>query len=609
MCGIAGIVTAPERPPTRESVSAMIASIRHRGPDGDGVHVDGCVGLAHRRLAIIDLTPDGAQPMHWGGGRYTLTFNGEIYNYIEIREELRALGVEFHTHSDSEVILAAYATWGEACVRRFNGMWAFVIHDRVRNVLFGSRDRFGVKPFYYIQESGRFAFASEIRQLLPLLPAARVNVPRLTDFILTSFSDHTNETYFRDVQKLPASHNFIFDLASRQLTISRYYEVRLNEALRSATPAESVQAYGDIFRDAVRLRLRSDVKVGTCLSGGLDSSSVAAVAARLHAQETSDPFAAITAVSEQASNDESMFARQVVEHSGLLWLPVKPTYDDFVQTLPAVVSAQEEPYAGPSISMQYFVMRQARANGVTVLLDGQGGDETLLGYEKYFAAYYAALFRRQGLLAAVAGLRRAGRNNARMNLRNSLMYLVGGLSSPARYWFYRWRHSYLRDPGPLPWFLSAFAREALNEYGLQKLEIESTNLPILLRYEDKNSMAHSIETRLPFLDYRALETALSIPTEHKIRDGWTKWILREAMKDELPESITWRRNKFGFEAPETIWLRQHLPEMQRVVADSPLLAALTHREKMLEMYPRLDLRSRWRLYSVALWERTFGVVL
>lgn len=609
MCGIAGIVTAPERPLTREGVASLIAAIRHRGPDGDGVHVDGCVGLAHRRLAIIDLTPDGAQPMHWGDGRYTLTFNGEIYNYIEIREELKALGVEFHTHSDSEVILAAYATWGESCVRRFNGMWAFVIHDRVRNVLFGSRDRFGVKPFYYIQEPGRFAFASEIRQLLPLLPAARVNVPRLTDFILTSFSDHTNETYFRDVQKLPASHNFIFDLPSRKLTISRYYEVRLNDALRSATPQESVQAYGDIFRDAVRLRLRSDVKVGTCLSGGLDSSSVAAVAARLHAQETRDPFAAITAVSEQASNDESMFARQVVEHSGLLWLPVKPTYDDFVQTLPAVVSAQEEPYAGPSISMQYFVMQQARANGVTVLLDGQGGDETLLGYEKYYAAYYAALFRRQGLLATVGGLRRAGRNNAKMNLMNSLKYLVGGLSSPARYWFYCWRHRYLRDPGPLPGFLTAFAREALNEYGLQKLEIESTNLPILLRYEDKNSMAHSIETRLPFLDYRALETALSIPTEYKIRDGWTKWVLREAMKDELPESITWRRNKFGFEAPEAIWLRQHLPEMQRVVAESPLLAALTHRNKMLEMYPRLDLRSRWRLYSVALWERTFGVVV
>ena len=221
MCGIAGIVTTPERPPTRESLSAMIASIRHRGPDGDGVHVDGCVGLAHRRLAIIDLTPDGAQPMHWGGGRYTLTFNGEIYNYIEIRDELKAMGVEFHTHSDSEVILAAYATWGEACVRRFNGMWAFVIHDRVRNVLFGSRDRFGVKPFYYVEDAARFAFASEIRQLLPLLPAARVNVPRLTDFILTSFSDHTNETYFRDVRKLPASHNFVFDLASRQLTISR----------------------------------------------------------------------------------------------------------------------------------------------------------------------------------------------------------------------------------------------------------------------------------------------------------------------------------------------------------------------------------------------------
>ncbi len=608
MCGIAGVVTRPDSPPSREALAAMISAIRHRGPDGDGVHVDGCVGLAHRRLAIIDLTPDGAQPMHWGGGRYTLTFNGEIYNYIEIRDELKALGVSFHTHSDSEVILAAYAQWGESCVRRFNGMWAFVIHDRVRNVLFGSRDRFGVKPFYYIEQPERFAFASEIRQLLPLLPAVRVNAPRLTEFLLTSFSDHTDETYFRDVRKLPASHNFILDLGTRRLSLSRYYEISLDASLRDASPIESVRAYGDIFRDAVRLRLRSDVKVGTCLSGGLDSSSVAAVAAALHARETRDPFAAITAVSEQASNDESGFARQVVDHCGLNWLPVKPTYEDFVSTLPAVVATQEEPYAGPSINMQYFVMRQARAHGVTVLLDGQGGDETLLGYEKYYAAYYAAIFRRHGLLATLSGLRRAGRNNAKMNLRNSLMYLVGGLSSPARYWFYRWRHHYLRDPGPLPWFLSAFAREALNEHGLQKLEIESTNLPILLRYEDKNSMAHSIETRLPFLDYRALETALSIPTEHKIRDGWTKWILREAMRDELPESIVWRRNKFGFEAPEQIWLRQHLPEMQRVVAASPLLAVLTDRDKLLASYPRLDLRSRWRLYSVALWEHSFGVL-
>jgi asparagine synthase (glutamine-hydrolysing) len=314
-------------------------------------------------------------------------------------------------------------------------------------------------------------------------------------------------------------------------------------------------------------------------------------------------------VSEQASNDESIYAKQVVDRCGLRWLRVRPSYEDFAETLPAVVRAQEEPYGSPSINMQWFVMRTARENGVTVLLDGQGGDETLLGYEKYFVSYYSALVRRHGYLAAFRGLRDAGRNNAKMNLRNTLKFLAGGMSARARFFVYRNRNRHIRYSGGVPWFLSALAREVANDFGLQRLEIERTNLPILLRYEDKNSMAHSIETRLPFLDYRAVETALSIPTEYKIQSGWTKWILRTAMKDVLPESIAWRRNKMGFEAPENVWLPRHDPQMWELVSASPLIGALTHPGRLRSAYPTLDLRSKWRLYSVALWEQAFGVGL
>lgn len=607
MCGIACVVGVCDPQSLQRLVTQLIEPIAHRGPDGQGTYVDGNVGLGHRRLAIIDLTDDGAQPMRSSDGQLALSFNGEIYNYIELRDELRALGVVFRTQSDSEVILAAYSAWGEDCVQRFNGMWSFVIHDRMRGIVFGSRDRFGVKPLYYTKVGDTIAFASEIRQLLPIMRHVRANTALVAEFLLTSFSDYENETYFDGISKIPAGHNFFLDVRSMLLRISRYYRIAIRTGLQSLSPEEASTEYGRVLEDAVRIRMRSDVQVGTCLSGGLDSSSIAAMASRIYAESTNEPFSAITAVSEQASNDESGYARQVVDRCGLRWLKVRPRYEDFVDTLPEVVRAQEEPYASPSINMQYFVMRTARENGVTVLLDGQGGDETLLGYEKYYATYYAALVRRYGYLAALRGLRQASKNNSKMSLLNTLKYLAGGLWAQPRFLFYRCKNRHIRYSGGVPWFLSALAREAVNDFGLQRLEIECTNLPVLLRYEDKNSMAHSIETRLPFLDYRAVETALSIPTEFKIRDGWTKWLLRRAMQNVLPESIAWRRNKMGFEAPENIWIPRHDSHMWKQISASKLITSLTHPGRLRSAYPRLDSRSKWRLYSVAMWEQTFGV--
>jgi asparagine synthase (glutamine-hydrolysing) len=592
----------------RELARSLIAPIPHRGPDGSGIFVGRGVALAHRRLAIIDLSEDGAQPMRSGDGRLVLTYNGEIYNYIEIRDELKSLGVAFRTQSDSEVILAAYAQWGRECVRRFNGMWSFVIYDQDRRRIFGSRDRFGVKPLYYVQTGGMLVLASEIRQLLPLLPAVRANVRMVTEFLLTCFSDYEEHTYFDGVRRVPAGHSFSIDLASPSIEFERHYRVAVRPELQELDPADAVSRFRQVFCDAVRLRMRADVRVGTCLSGGVDSSSVAAVASGVYREATSEPFCAITAVSEQGSNDESEYAQQVVERSGLRWLKTRPTYSEFVECLDDVVRAQEEPFASPSINMQYFVMRTAKEHGIKVLLDGQGGDETLLGYEKYYAAYFAALARRNGYFQAICGLWACSRNNAHMGVANTLKFLVGGLSPRARFAVYRHRHAHVRYDGQIPWFMSALGREIANDFGLQLLEIEHTNLPVLLRYEDKNSMAHSIETRLPFLDYRVVETALSLPIECKMRSGWTKWVLREAIGDYLPREIAWRRNKMGFEAPERLWLARHDAVMRDTVLASPLISLVTQPERIRRSWFRLDRRYRWRLYSVAKWEREFAVI-
>ncbi|AHB47214.1 asparagine synthase [Hyphomicrobium nitrativorans NL23] len=607
MCGIAGFVRLDGGPAERSVIERMTDAVRHRGPDGSGHFIDGSLALGHRRLSILDLSEHGAQPMHNAGGTQVLTFNGEIYNYLEIREQLRAKGYIFRTETDSEVILAAYDCWGDECVSRFNGMWAFAIFDRARQRLFLSRDRFGVKPLYYSEGRNAFAFGSEIRQLLPFGEGVSADMDVIRTFLVTSFSDVDDRTFFRGIRCLPGGHSATFNLTHNRFTIQRYYEVSPREDVGSLSISDAAEEFSALFEDAVRLRLRSDVKVGTCLSGGLDSSSVAATASELYRREADGRFGAITAVSEQDSNNEAHFAEMVVKSSDLDWHCTKPSYQDFVSSLPHVVRAQEEPFGGPSLTMQYFVMKAARDNGIVVLLDGQGGDETLLGYEKYYAAYIASAFRRDGIGATVAALRASARNNAKMHPVNMAKYLVGALVAPARYAFYKRRHRHFDRHAPLPAPLSAFAKSCFDSFRLQKLEIESTNLPVLLRYEDKNSMAHSVEARLPFLDYRLLELSLSLPDRYKIRDGWSKWILRKTMTGRLPEAVAWRKNKFGFEAPEDIWLTKHAAEMQRTVLTSPLLGEMASANAFSKAMQRLDKRSRWRLYSVALWEREFKV--
>lgn len=606
MCGIAGYIST-DVPVNETLLINMTRSVAHRGPDDEGIYINNRVGFGHRRLSIVDLSTNGHQPMTRLDMGLTIVFNGEIYNYIELKNELIHLGFKFNTATDTEVILVAYAAWGYECVLRFNGMWSFAIHDKNSKQIFCSRDRFGIKPFYYANIANAWVFGSEIRQILPLLPQIKANKQVLEEFLFASYTEPYTETFFEGIKKLPGGHNLIFDLIENRYSIVRYYQISIKPELESVTLDEAVQIYGKQLSNSVTLRLRSDVPVGTCLSGGLDSSSVATLAAQKYQLERGEAFRGITAVSELKSNDESNFAKQIIDYSNLEWITVKPTYDDFVKSLNEVVQAQEEPFSSPSICMQFFVMKTAKNNKIPVLLDGQGGDETLLGYERYYTSHFLHLVKTKGIVYSVDNLMKNWQNNAKMSPTKMIRFLVYFSSQYIRYFNYCYRNRYLHHIPQLPESMAQNAKVIWDIKKLQINEIIYDNLPALLRFEDKNSMWHGIETRLPFLDYQTLETAISLAPELKINQGWTKYVLRKFMDNKMPFDIVWRKNKFGFEAPEHLWLNRHTNMMLEAVLDSKLLQKLCKISQVKNIYRKLDMRTQWRLYSVALWEKEFKV--
>ncbi|HBB52759.1 MAG TPA: hypothetical protein DCZ80_02500 [Legionellales bacterium] len=406
-------------------------------------------------------------------------------------------------------------------------------------------------------------------------------------------------TFCHGIKKLPASHNLIYDLKTHAFELKRYYELKVSSSIITADD------YMQTLTDAITLRLRSDVEVGTCLSGGLDSSSVAALASSLYQSKAQKAFSAITAISEQASNDESHFAKAVVNHCKLNWICTKPSYDDFQQKLKDIIYIQEEPFSSPSIVMQYYVMKAARQSNIPVLLDGQGGDETLLGYGRYLASHAFDEYQKNGIKGFLQGLKSIREQNSRLSILKTAQYFFGTHLPHLRYHIHRLEHRYLsKEHVQAPAHLYGYAKAAQNLFDLQKLEIESTNLPALLRFEDKNSMANSIETRLPFLDYRLVEHALSLPFETKIHQGWTKYLLRKGIEQKLPQEIVWRKNKFGFEAPEQIWLAKHQNIMLESIKKSSLLQSICQYEPMKK---NLSMRTLWRLYTIALWEEQFAI--
>ncbi|MDA9657653.1 asparagine synthetase B family protein, partial [Alphaproteobacteria bacterium] len=453
-----------------------------------------------------------------------------------------------------------------------------------------------------------FAFGSEIRQLLPLLYSNNYNHLSLLKFIVGSQAEGVENTFFEGVNKLPGGHNMIFNLNEKKLHVERYYELSIDYSLKNIDEEESISLFSNSLTRAINIRLRSDVPVGTCLSGGLDSSSVASLASNSFNKTAQTNFCGITACSEQKDNDETEFAKQVINHNNMTWHRVLPRYEDFVSALPSIVESQEEPFPSASIAMQFFVMQRAKKEKIPVLLDGQGGDEILLGYERYFAAHFLSEINNNGLLGTLKEVFRSSSNNTKMSVYQMLAYFIYFNFTQMRWQNYKYRHSYLRHFPEMFEEVALYAKASKNIDNLQKLEIERTNLPALLRYEDKNAMAHSIETRLPFLDYRLVELCLSLPGSAKISEGWTKHILRKTMYKKMPETIIWRRNKLGFEAPEKIWFNNHRSIMFKNVQNSSIINSLCNKNKLMKNFNSLDTLTQWRLYSIACWEETFNVV-
>ena len=598
MCGISGVINKNNKSVEELLIHQMTNIIAHRGPDSSGSYLYKNIAFGHRRLSILDLSSSGHQPMKYLDD-LVITYNGEIYNFIEIREELIQKGYIFDSNSDTEVILKAYHFWGKTCVNYFNGMWSFSIIDIKQKIVFCSRDRFGVKPFYYIENNDLFAFGSEISQLLTFLPNKILNKKVALDYLISGIEECSNETFFKDIYLLKGGHNLVFDLQTNSYEIERYYNLKISDQKNT-----SVDDYIQELKRSITLRLRSDVKVGTCLSGGIDSSTISSFASKLY-QNSNEKFMAIHAKSSEYKTDESEFAKIVSKIANINLNFVEPSYSDFKSNILSIIKIQQEPFGSLSIIMQYFVFKKAKELGCIVMLDGQGGDETLLGYERY----YPAIVKSKKGIAKLKALLQSSKNS-RLSLLDTIKY---------QYYFsnYKLRLKRLK-------FKNAFYKsEILNEYEseelriisesyndisiLQKNEIESSQLPHLLKYEDRNSMANSIESRLPFLDYKLVELSLNTNNSLKIKDGWTKFILRKAAETILPKEIVWRKTKLGFNAPEKTWTKEFENEMIKEIEQSEILNNFIHFKKLY--FKNLDLRTKWRLYNFSVWEKEFKVKL
>ena len=390
MCGISGIINQKNNIINKEDIIAINNLATHRGPDGEGYYHDQNLSFGHRRLAIIDLTKNGHQPMSYNKD-FIITYNGEIYNYIELKKELQDAGHKFQSSSDTEVILASYAQWGEECVKKFNGQWAFAIHDKKRNIVFVSRDRFGIKPLYYTIIDDNFIFGSEIKQVIHFQNKNKLNMKILMDYLVVGFEEHSNETFFDGVYKLKQSHNLVYDLESHTFNEYKYYDIEKKIDLSELSIDSCVDEYKNKLIESIRLRLRSDVEVGTCLSGGLDSSAIAAISSKEYKIESDKNFLAFHAQTSEKIRDESNYAKKVADNFNIDLKILNMDNYSFSEKIDEVIYTQEEPFRSTSIFMQYFIMEESSKNGCKVLLDGQGGDETLLGYERYYPAYFKGL--------------------------------------------------------------------------------------------------------------------------------------------------------------------------------------------------------------------------
>ena len=540
MCGIAGILSKDFRVDKLSLVKKMSDSLSHRGPDGEGrwLNVGGEVAFGHRRLSIIDLSENGYQPMHYANGRYTIVFNGEIYNYIELRNFLLENNYTFKSKCDTEVILAMYDWKGVDCLQDLNGMFAFAIWDDIEKKLLCARDRFGEKPFFYHHVRGQaFYFASEMKALWSAGISKRLDEHRVYDYLKCNsiYGDDRSSTFYKGISQLDSGHYMVINEAN-EIQINRYYSfdnIKKDDAISEKEAADHLL---HLLRDSVKIRLRSDVPVGSSLSGGLDSSTIVKLIDNIKAPGSIQK--SFSARFHGYEKDEGYFIHKVVEScSDIQNHEVWPTHEEMEADIERLIYYQEEPFASASIFAQWKVMELAHKENVTVLLDGQGADEYLAGYLPYYELYINELY-----------YNRRSAYHTELQKYNDLRFpKVIRQHQTIRQRIGRARRKLLGQQVP---YTQGVMRSQL------KKDTLVDGLKGLLRYADRNSMAHSREVRLPFLDHRVVEFVFSLPDSFLLRDGWTKWILRQAISDLLPKEVVWRVEKVGFEPPQTEWLNR-----------------------------------------------------
>ncbi|MFH1569242.1 MAG: asparagine synthase (glutamine-hydrolyzing) [Gemmatimonadota bacterium] len=584
MCGVCGIVSARQAVSAAE-VTAMRDTMVHRGPDDAGLYLEPGVGLGHRRLSIIDLSPGGHQPMANGDGSLVVVFNGEIYNYRELRHELAGRGHTFASQSDTEVILHAYEEWGLEALSRFVGMFAFGLLDRPRRQLLLARDHVGIKPLYYWQGAGELLFASEVRALLARRhDLRRPDYAAVFDFLTLSRFDHDETTFFAGVRQVRAGHYMTVSLdraeAGEQVP---YWRPEPEACAARYDYGDAVGQFTRLLEESVGLQLRSDVPVGVFLSGGLDSSGLVALAAgRYPGRLRTFSVAYPGTEHDESAYIEAVLAQQPVEHRRTTPPPGK-----FAADLRRFVRAQEIPTNGPGPFSEWCVAELARGE-VTVLLSGQGPDEMLGGYHRYFEPYLRSRWLDRGEGGRLAHWRAVGREARAIAgfTGRPLALLLGAALVPSTDWFRRQAHRRLRQrlltselrrhgagvtvespmswPGRTP--LDRALSESLTGWGIARL----------LHYADRNTMAFSLEARVPYLDHRLVEFCLGLPYGMKIRGTSTKWILREALRHRVPDCVVERRDKKGFPTPVSAWLRE-----SRTVVEELLSPAAVRRRGLL----------------------------
>ncbi len=622
MCGIAGIIRLDGQKVDQQQLDRLTDGVAHRGPDGRGTYIQDNVGFGHRRLAILDLTEAGAQPMKSDDGKTVITFNGEIYNFAEKRAMLEQKGYRFKSHCDTEVLLALYDAFGPACVQHLRGMFAFAIHDTKKNVVFLARDRVGKKPIKYFRSGEVFAFASELKALRTL-PECPKDIDReAIHHFLTMMYLPAPLTGFKGIHKLPAAHTLTINLATGEEKLERYWELHY-QADDKPSVLEWQERIRATFEESVKLRMVADVPVGAFLSGGVDSGAVVAAMSRL----SDRPVKTFSIGSASQAKNELPLAAMVAERYGTDHHPIV-LEPDIVRLLPELVRMYEEPYADPSSIPTYLVARETRSD-VTVALNGDGGDENFAGYIRYPIARFSQAWAK----LPIHSIGLAGAHLLHAFMRSTLSYrglrFESSIGQPFEERYLQYlsffteaeKKSIYKDgvsfSSTSRWYAErtreARVRASDTVHQAMSMDIDTYLAEDLLPKVDLGTMAHGLEARSPFLDHTLLELSAKIPLKHKLHGKVGKWILKDMLKDELPAEILWGKKR-GFRLPLDDWFRGDLKDFvhQRILSAPAIYWEIFDKAKVEQFlatyhHSRIDYSDHiWALLWLAEWTEQYS---